>query len=195
MKAQTKPASRPVGTIKQPEKATAKVHDPDRIVPVAKISAPHGVKGWIKLRTTDASPDVLEGTDRWYLGKKENGCWKMAKVLEAKMGGNKMLALVEGCDDRDKAEKLRGLYVGIRRGEFPELPDGVYYWYDLIGLDVIDGNGSLFGKVVALNSLPNDDILEVKGDAKTYLIPFRKPYLVKVELEAGRIVTSWKEDY
>lgn len=74
------------------------------------------------------------------------------------------------------------------------LKKGQYFWFDLIGLDIIE-NGVLLGKVVDINRYTNTDYFEVKtsdelvskGCAKSFLIPYLDNFIQKVELSEQKI--------
>ena len=188
-------ASRPVGKRKPPSDAASGLNQPARIVPVAKIDAPHGVRGLVSLHLAEATPEVLAANDEWSLRDAKGGSWRKTKVLETKHRGDRMLALLEGISDRNQAQELQGMTVGIERSAFPEPSKGEYYWCDLVGLDVLDESNALLGEVTRLHSVPSNDILEVKGKEGTLLIPFVEPYLVRVDMDKGQIQTRWREDY
>lgn len=192
------PASPPARKIKPPpSKAGAGPVRLDRIVPVARIGAPHGVRGWVSLSLSEARPEVLEASDAWRLsGDGRADLWKEARVSATKRNGKCLLALLEGCGTRDDAEGLRGRTVGIERFRFPELPEGEYYWCDLTGLHVTGEGGAILGDVVRLDSMPSNDNLVVRRGCRVpLLIPFKDPYITEVDLERGVIRTAWRDDY
>ena len=62
-----------------------------------------------------------------------------------------VIASIQGLEDRDAAEALRGGRVFVSRASFPTATEGEYYWVDLIGLSVVNREGVVLGEVVAVH--------------------------------------------
>ena len=60
----------------------------------------------------------------------------------------------------------------VPRDTLPPLAEGEYYHADLIGLPVIDSDGTSVGTVVAVENFGAGDILEIeKPDRRTFMVP------------------------
>ena len=81
-----------------------------------------------------------------------------------------IIARIDGVNDRNMAETLRGTELFISRDDLPELKkDGEYYQSDLIGFSVVR-NGNMLGKIVCFQNFGAGDIMELEnGD----MISFR----------------------
>lgn len=167
----------------------------ERIVEVARIGAPHGLRGAFWLHVSAATPGVLTCGERWHVRDGKGGDWREYRMLSASLRGERMLATLEGIDDRDAAEGVKGHMVGIARDSFPELPEGEYYWCDLVGLRVADEQGVPIGVVRRLRSLPGGELLEVDAGGKPVLVPFNEAYVVDVDVGSGLIRSRWRDDY
>ncbi len=78
----------------------------------------------------------------------------------------------------------------------PRLPEGQYYWVDLIGHQVENLEGVALGTVADVTSNGAQDVLVVSDASVRRLIPFVAPQIVKqVDSAAGRIVCDWQPDY
>ena len=81
------------------------------------------------------------------------------------------------------------------RGQLAALPNGEYYWADLIGLTVTTLSGVSLGRVIRLLETGANDVLVVQGDRER-LIPYVFGVIVRtVDLEAGRMVVDWDPEY
>jgi 16S rRNA processing protein RimM len=163
-----------------------------RIV-VGKISAPHGIKGWIKVHSyTDPATNILQ-YNPWQI--MQSGQWCSIKVVTGKSHGKTLVAQLENVDNRDAAQKLQGCEIAIFRHQLPPTDQGDYYWIDLIGLKVINRHGTELGTVANLMETGANDVLIVAGD-REYLIPYVKDiYVVNVDLGGGVIHVDWEEDF
>ncbi len=88
-----------------------------------------------------------------------------------------------------------GIEIAVLRSELPPTAPGEFYWSDLEGLEALTPSGELLGRVDHFRSTPGGDIAVVKRGAKEHWIPFVKDRIVKVDLEAGRIVFDWGVDW
>jgi 16S rRNA processing protein RimM len=104
------------------------------------------------------------------------------------------VAKLAGCDDREGAERLRGSDVAVPRESLGEADEGTLYWVDLVGLEVVNGEGEALGKVEGFFETGETSVMVVKG-ARERMIPFVPQYVTQVDREAGRITVDWKADY
>ena len=97
------------------------------------------------------------------------------KVLQLREQGDALVAQLEGVNDRNAAEALQGATLNVSRASFPQTDgDDEFYWVDLIGLAVVDRQGS---------------------PAQEVLIPFLSQYGCDVDLAARRISVDWDESW
>lgn len=124
------------------------------------------------------------------------------KVLALRDHGEGLVAQVEGVDDRDAAERLRGGLLSVPRAVFPKTPDGEYYWIDLIGLQVLNTQGQDLGRVIDLidtgphcvfRIAPPD--IEQPSPKQERLIPFVSAYVLDVDLPNKQIRVDWSPDW
>jgi len=95
-----------------------------------------------------------------------------------------------GVESRSEAEALRGRYLLRAVSELEPPGEGECYQHDLVGLEVVTADGRRVGVVREIYELAPADLLEVEGEGREYLIPFREEIVVCVDLEAGRLVVD-----
>ena len=156
------------------------------------VSAPFGVRGWIKVRPYTEMLDSLLDYPVWWLGKE--GAWREYKVLEADVPSKGLIASLEGSNGREMAEMLQGSQVALPREQLPKAQDNEYYWSDLIGLNVINAQGVVLGTVSELLGTGANDVLVIQGDRER-LVPFVNPLVLEVDLAKGLITLDWDADY
>lgn len=162
------------------------------MVIMGHVSAPFGVRGWIKVRPYTEMLDSLLDYPVWWLGKE--GSWREYKVLEADVHGKGLIASLEGSNGRDTAEMLQGSQIALPRELLPKAQENEYYWSDLIGLSVINAQGVELGKVSELLETGANDVLVIQGDRER-LVPFVKALILEVDLAKGLIKVDWDADY
>ena len=95
-----------------------------------------------------------------------------------------------GIDDRSAAERLRGEYLEVAAAAVASLPEGSYYHWQLVGLEVVSLDGRPLGKIVDVQEYPANDVYVVRGGAAETLVPAIREVVREVDLEAGRMVVD-----
>ena len=159
---------------------------------MGRISAPFGVKGWVKVQPNTAATGNLLAYKTWWVG--HEGGWREIAVAEARVHGRTVVARLEGCEDRDAAAALRGESVAVPRAALPRTQSGEYYWADLIGLAVVNGAAQALGRITGVLQTGANDVLVVAGERER-LIPFIAEVIRDVDLAAGVMRVEWDADY
>ncbi len=159
---------------------------------MGRITAPFGVKGWVKVQPNTAAARNLLAYKSWWM--EGDGDWRSIAVAEAKVHGRTVVAKLEGCEDRDAAAALRGKLVAVPWAALPGTKSGEYYWADLIGLAVVNGAGQALGRIAGLLQTGANDVLVVAGERER-LIPFIAAVIRDVDLPAGVVVVEWDADF
>ena len=160
---------------------------------MGRIGGPYGVRGWVHVVSFTMPADNLLDYRPWYLARKRD--WQLTDVVEARRHGKGLVAKLPGCDDRDAAALLKGMSIGIQRGQLPEPGEDEYYWHDLEGLRVQTTQGMDLGTVDHLIETGANDVLVVKGERER-LIPFiRGQVVLSIDLVAGEIQVDWDPEF
>jgi 16S rRNA processing protein RimM len=176
---------------------------PEDLVLVGHVTGAYGIQGWVRIRPYSAEADALLGTKTWWLDKPgQHHVLTDVEMLQAKVHGEDVVARLMGIADRNMAEALKGTTVHIRRSHFPALPDGEFYWVDLIGLTVENLRGEVLGTVSDLMDNGAHPILRVSvpqssetDKAQELLIPFVDQFVKTVDQSARKITADWERDY
>ena len=163
---------------------------------MGRVTAPFGVKGWVKIYALTAQLGNLLDYPVWWLG--HEGDWREMRVTAAKVQGNTLVAQLAGIEDREAAVVLKGLDVAVPRSQLPGAAEGEFYWADLIGLKVVNTERHEFGRVARVMPTGANDVLVVaggNGNKGETLIPFIAGVIRQVDLAAGVISVDWGRDY
>lgn len=167
--------------------ARTRTHSPDRKVCIGAIAGVHGVRGLVRIKSfTDAPEDVAA------YGPVTDAAGARRFVIEAKgMVRGMVLAHIDGVDDRDAADRLRGTELYVDRDVLPAAESDEFYHADLIGLDVETRDGAHLGKVKAVQNYGAGDILEVtRDDGGIDMLPFSHAVVPEVDLTGRRLVVE-----
>ena len=122
---------------------------------VGEIVAPQGIRGEFRVQSFAAKPDDFKSF-RIVCDKCESDKFHFVRVLKQ----NVIVAKIDGIDDRNSVESLRGTELFIERDTLPEIKDGEYYQSDLIGFYVVR-NGKKVGVVDGFQNYGAGDIIEL----------------------------------
>ena len=161
---------------------------PQRVC-VARVGAPHGVRG--ELRFWSYTADPLAITQYGPLETEDGAARFEIEALRA--ASNHLVVRLKGVRDRDAAARLTNTNLFVPRERLPA-PDAAdeFYHADLIGLAVVDTDGNARGSVAALHNFGAGDLVEVNpphGGA-TVLLPFTEATVPTVDIAGRRIVVD-----
>jgi len=159
---------------------------------MGRIVGPFGVQGWLKVKVFTEERAGLGDFAEWLVRTPEG--WREMALEEFEVHSKGPVAKLAGCDGREGAERLRGADVAVPREALGEADEGTFYWVDLVGLEVVNGDGEALGKVDGLFETGETSVMVVKGERER-LIPFIPAYVTGVDRGAGRITVDWKADY
>ena len=168
------------------------------MIVLGRITAPFGIRGWVKIHPFGDDPASWMSMPSWWLGADEkaaDGGWLARRLRDCAPHGKGLVAHFEGSDDRGAAEKLTGLYVGAPREALPETASDEFYWADLIGLEVVNLSDERLGHVADLLSGGAHEVLRVRDGDNERLLPFVAAVVKEVDLAGRRIRVDWGRDW
>jgi 16S rRNA processing protein RimM len=157
---------------------------------LGEILRPHGVRGEVRMRVLTDHPERIAGMEQIYLGTDpEEPTARTYRIEHMRMHQAYGLLKLAGIDDRDQADRLRGLFVMIDLEHAIPLEEGEFYLYELIGIDVQTEDGAALGTIVDVLETGANDVYIVDSPAHgEILIPVTQETIVSTDIEA-RLVT------
>jgi 16S rRNA processing protein RimM len=160
------------------------------LIELGVVGAPFGVRGWVKLRShTDPPERILDHRDL-QLGL--GGAWRAFRIESSGRSGGQLTVKLNGIEDRDQAQALRGAPVCVPRSELPQREDRDFYRADLIGCEVVNLAGVRLGIVQYFVETPAHALMVVRG-AQEYWVPAVPQHLRRVDLRARQVVVDWND--
>lgn len=168
----------------------------EKQVTLGKIGAVYGIKGWLKIHSFTDEPTAIFEYSPWTLVLGGNS--QLVEVSEWRRHSNGLIAKLTGVNDRNDAQLRVGAEISVQSDLLPELPEGEFYWRDLIGMDVVNTQGYSLGKVTDIMETGSNDVLVVKANRtdafgkKERLIPYLDEQVIKdVSLDSKQINVDW----
>jgi 16S rRNA processing protein RimM len=160
-------------------------------VELGRIGAPFGVRGWVHVDSYTDPPEGLLGYPRWVL-RRSSGERLTKELAEGHPQGDRLVARLDGIEDRDAASLLTGAVIEVQRAELPPPGRRRHYQADLIGLAVKNLDGIELGRVAQFVEAPTGPVMVVKADdGREHWVLATREYLRKVEFEKGLIIVDW----
>ena len=160
------------------------ISKPENPVLMAVIGAAHGIKGELRVKAFTGDPLALGGYGPLFA---KDG--RRFELIDVRPQGTVVVARFKDVGDRSAAEALTGTELFVDRAVLAaDLDDEEFYHADLVGLSVVDEQGTQIGKVAAVHNFGAGDILEIDGAGlKGVLVPFTKAAVPTVDLAARTI--------
>lgn len=156
------------------------------LVEIGKVIRPHGVGGKIKVLYYGESPEVLADSPCVII--KNGRCLSFNVAQFTRQSARYVMLGLEGISSREEAASLAGAAVCIPRECFPPLPEGEYYWFELIGLKVETEEGRVVGTLSAIFPTGSNDVYVVRDDEREVLVPAIVEVVRKVDRVAGKMI-------
>jgi 16S rRNA processing protein RimM len=152
---------------------------------VGKLRRPHGVKGEIMMDVQTDFPQRLRRGKKLFIGPERNP----QVIRSVRSTNNALLISFDGFEDCDQVGVLRNLEVCVQASGLPTLPEGEFYFHQLIGLRVVDEAGKLMGTLSEILETGANNVYVVReAEGKESLIPAIDEVIRKVDLERGEMV-------
>ncbi len=167
-----------------------------RIEVVGKLGSTYGIRGWLRVYSSTEYAESIFDYQPWFL--KIKGQWQLTELESWKHHNHELIAKLKNVNDRETAQSLANVEIGVDLSVFPKLEEGDYYWHDLIGCNVVNLEGYAMGTVTEMMETGSNDVLVVRANSKDAfgkqerLIPFLYEQVVKrVDLATKVIEVDW----
>lgn len=138
-----------------------------------------GLKGELKVYHYSDYKERFEVLTEIYL---ENIRYQISGVRYMK---EMVILKLSGINDRTEAEKHKGESVYIDKADIRVLPEDTYYIFDMIGLSVVDENGTVVGTLSDVIQNSTQDLYEVEKENKSkFLIPAVEEFILKIDMNS-----------
>lgn len=155
---------------------------------VAAIAGAFGVRGEAKLKTFTDDPAAVG--DYGALQTEDGQRSFKIKLTRPVKGG--YAARLSGVATREDAEALKGTRLYADRAALPDPEEDEFYYADLLGLRIESEDGTVIGKIKAVQDFGAGDVIEYlpEGGGESRFLPFTREVVPSVDVAGGRIVAE-----
>jgi len=155
---------------------------PPEFITAGKVLAPWGIKGKLKVEVMTDFPERFAPHSRIHINRQpmtiDSTEWRKGKAI----------IKLNTVDSIEQAQKLRGQPIEIHHSQLYSLPEGQYYHFQLIGLEVWTTQGELLGNITEILTAESNDNYVVSGAKGGILIPAIEDVVKSIDLSQGRMV-------
>lgn len=154
---------------------------------IGEIVRPQGVRGEVKLRAMTGDMTRYARLETVYLMK--NGAYAPMRVRKGRSYDGFAFLQLEGVNDRDQAEALRGAAVYVDRAHAIKLGADENFVCEMIGLEAVTQEGKIIGRLRDVLK-PNKvcDVYVFDTARGELMIPALKRVVVSVDVAAGKMI-------
>lgn len=156
-------------------------------VPFALVLGPHGLKGEVKISPLGLNVELFYQVKRYHLSKDGP---QFLEVEEIKKGPGFNVLIVKFKEfTYEKARSLTKKLLYLDTEDLPELEEGEFYYYQIIGFEVKDEKGGSWGKVKEVIPLGEYELILVeREDGSEFYIPLVEEYIKEIDFHLKEIV-------
>ena len=142
-----------------------------------RIVNTHGVRGEVKIEPWADEAAFLTRFRRFYLDGAP------VKVLSCRVHKTMCIAALEGVDDVNAAQALKGKVLFIDRDD-AQLPKGTVFLQDILGARVVDEAGTELGTLAEVLPEPSASVYVIRGE-RELLIPDVPAFILDKDADRG----------
>jgi 16S rRNA processing protein RimM len=162
------------------------------LVTVGRILRPHGLRGEVVVEVRTDEPQRRYAAGATLVVAPAGTAPGFLTVAAARSHQGRLIVCFDGVADRDAADALRGVVLGVDTAgdDPPEDPDE-FGDHQLIGLAAVSVSGERLGEVASIDHAPAADLLVLRRpDGRTALVPFVRAIVPEVDVAGGRVVVD-----
>ena len=157
------------------------------LLEIGRIVGCHGLAGRVKVLSYLDSQDMLNNLPEVFVGRRSQET--IPFPLDAVQPGRGFFILkLGGIEDRGAAAKLVRSSVWMPSEKMKKLPEGEYYWRDIIGLQVVTEEGQSLGRVESVFPTGSNDVYVCRAAEKEILLPAIGEVVRKIDIDHGIMV-------
>ena len=157
-------------------------------IAVGEVLGTHGLSGGVRARVlSDVAHRFDAGQEIHILGIS----YRIAKSSPSRP--NQVFLLLHGLGTIEAARALVGQMITVPPEAVPQLPEGEYFHFQLLGLRVLTQEGEDLGLIRDILRTGANDVYVVNSPTGEVLVPALADVIVNVDLDQGIMVVSLLE--
>jgi 16S rRNA processing protein RimM len=161
---------------------------------IAKLTAPFGIKGYLRAQLLTHTPERMADLSVAYLGLSPANAVEV--VVEDVLFQHKgCIVKLASVPDRTAAERVAGKFLFVPDADRVKPPRGEYFVDDIIGCQVQTAEGVTIGKIRDVLKYPAQDVWLIASRGKTFMMPAVKEFIKRVDVKNHVVVVQGIEGF
>lgn len=156
---------------------------------IGKITGTHGVRGQLQVLPFSGEAESITSLRSLYIHTKQ-GAFAPCEIRRAVPHKKRVLVTLKGFDSINEVLPFVGDELYIDRSQMPPLPEGEFYWCDLLGLTVVTDGGDVLGTLSDILETGSNDVYVVQNEEREILLPATDDVVIAVDLGVGRMTVT-----
>ncbi len=156
------------------------------MVSIGRLAGTFGVRGSLKMVALTDFPERFHSMQRVIL----NQGWRLQTLTIESVQPHQQQFLIKfkGVDNKEEARLLVNALLQVEEKDVHPLPEGVYYHFQLIGLQVFDRERGLLGEISDILETGANDVYVVQSPRYgEVLLPSTEEVVLDIDLDKGRV--------
>lgn len=164
-----------------------KINNSNERVTIGRILKARGIRGEVKVLLLTDIPDRFKGLESVYVQIAKE---RTPRVEIKHVSYYKNFAYLQftGHNSVKSVEQFIGCALQVDAAESPELPEGVYYHFEIIGSEVFTDDDRFLGTVTDILETGSSDVYIVRDGEQEYLIPSTKEVVTQIDREKRKLI-------
>lgn len=152
------------------------MEDPEAIN-VGRILSAHGLSGEVRVEVLSVVPHRFDAGEVLHIGTTSYRISSSRRIRS-----NQIIITLQGLRTRDAAQALTGSWITVPESSAPELPEGEYFHFQLLGLRVFTEAGEELGLLSEILETGSNDVYVVSGPEGQILVPALSEVVQEIKL-------------
>lgn len=153
------------------------------LIVVGICSGSVGTHGEMKVRSFTDNPRRFSGGNTVIIGGKAH------QIERARTIGRQLIVKFVDVDSPEEAQLLNNADICVEQESVEALPEGRYYHFQLLGMQVVTSSGHQLGVLAEILSTGSNDVYVVRGESEV-LIPAISDVIVSVDVVLGEMIVD-----
>ncbi len=173
------------------EKGSPNTDEPEFIC-IGKVHRAHGLEGAVVFNPMTDFPERMRRGRKVYLGDAR----QVLHIATVRTKPPYLLLQFKEITTPEEASEMTNQYLFVHLSELPPLPEGRYYFHELIGLDAVDLDGNRIGKVADVFATGANDVYVIQPDEGAEILAAGIPEVIReVLLDKKAIIMNLPDWY
>ncbi|MCH8225198.1 MAG: 16S rRNA processing protein RimM [Chloroflexi bacterium] len=149
-------------------------------IAVGEILGTHGLWGAVRARVLSDVANRFDAGGEIHIS---GISYRIAKSSSIRT--RQVILQLHGVNTYEAAKALVGYMITVPPEAVPQLPEGEYFHFQLLGIKVLTEEGEELGRISDILETGSNDVYVVNGPTGEVLVPALADVIVKVDLDQG----------